>query len=854
MPSRRNRLLADVKREIAAARGLARAVLAVAESGRAEARGRLDLGREAHTALQARLTEQCERAKRDVDARFRRDSARLAGDLAAVAAARAPGAAGAPWSEWMPTTATTAPLQRIGAIDHPECDDAVPALVPLLDRAHLWLAGDRSTVDGVLAALVLRALGATRPGDVRVAIYDPERLGGSLPGFAPLVAAGLVTYVGPGGLTDLLDGLVEDVRRINESVLGGDHASLAGLAAANGGRRSEPWRLAVFLGDAATAEELTAAQRAQLDRIARTGVPCGVHLLVRGLPVPTGPAVERIRVTGGTARAACLADLPVLLDPPPRVERVAAFCRGLADRVLAGPAPIRFADLLPDKPWTESSAAALLAPVGADDSGAPAEVLLGDDPPHALVGGPSGSGKTNLLYAWLGGLCARYSPDELALYLLDFKEGVSFARFAPSPRDPSWLPHVRLVGVNVNNDREFGLALLRHLGEELRRRARAAKRYEAAKLAELRAEDPGGHWPRIVAVVDEFQVLLGGRDAVTAEAVTLLEDLARRGRSQGIHLVLASQDVSGIEALWGRSGLVGQFTLRIALPKARRILHETNLAAETVPRHCAVVNAESGVRRRQPDRAGARRGRPHGLARAAGRPVAPARARRGAAPALRRRRGAGVPEHLAPRHDGAGGAARRDDRRRRAAGDLPAAPCPRPQPGRPGHPHRRRLRGAGRGRAFARDAGLPVQRRVPRRRRPAVRRGAARGAAGRAVVRPGHRGRAAGHGAGRRPAARRRRVRLGRPTRRRRRPARAADPRPRAAGARAGLVAHGRPAARRPRRRRRPPGRDRRLGGAGRARRRPRAALAAAGRAGLVAAARTARCSSTAPATGLPKS
>src|SRR5215207_8111899 len=85
------------------------------------------------------------------------------------------------------------------------------------------------------------------------------------------------------------------------------------------------------------------------------------------------------------------------------------------------------------------------------------------------------------------------------------------------------------------------------------------------------------------------------RYCLPAEAASLLEDLARRGRSQGIHLVLASQDVSGIEALWGRSGLVGQFTLRIALPKARRILHETNLAAETVPRHHAVVNADSGA-------------------------------------------------------------------------------------------------------------------------------------------------------------------------------------------------------------------------------------------------------------------
>jgi hypothetical protein len=305
--------------------------------------------------------------------------------------------------------------------------------------------------------------------------------------------------------------------------------------------------------------------------------------------------VEHIAVRDGAATCDIAGDIPIRLDPPPPADRITAFCRSVAERLRAGPPPARLADLVPEKLWTESSAHRLVAPIGDSTDGTLVDVLLGDDPPHALIGGPSGSGKTNLIYAWLGSLTARYGPEELALYLLDFKEGVSFARFTPGPRDPSWLPQVRLAGINVNGDREFGLAMLRHLGEELRARALAAKRHEATKLAELRAEDPGGHWPRIVAVIDEFQVLLAGRDPVADEAVTLLEDLARRGRSQGIHLVLASQDVSGIEALWGRSGLIGQFTLRIALPKARRILADTNLAAAVIPRFHAVVNADSGV-------------------------------------------------------------------------------------------------------------------------------------------------------------------------------------------------------------------------------------------------------------------
>ncbi|HYN96825.1 MAG TPA: FtsK/SpoIIIE domain-containing protein, partial [Pilimelia sp.] len=323
---------------------------------------------------------------------------------------------------------------------------------------------------------------------------------------------------------------------------------------------------------------------------------CGVHLIVRGIAVAGGPGVEAIEAaTGPQARVGGCGSLPVQLDHGPPPQLATTTCRRLAEEVAAGPAPVGLDSLLPQVHWQERSATALTAPLGESPQGSTVRVTLSDYPPHALIAGPSGTGKTNLIYAWMGALAARYPPSELEFYLLDFKEGVSFARFAPGRRDPSWLPHVRLVGVNVNTDREFGLALLRFLNEELRRRAEAAKRHEATNLAELRAEDRDGNWPRIVAVVDEFQVLLSGRDAVATEAVDLLEDLARRGRSQGIHLVLASQDVSGIEALWGRPALVAQFSLRIALPRARRVLAETNTAAEALPRFHAVVNADSGA-------------------------------------------------------------------------------------------------------------------------------------------------------------------------------------------------------------------------------------------------------------------
>ena len=92
-----------------------------------------------------------------------------------------------------------------------------------------------------------------------------------------------------------------------------------------------------------------------------------------------------------------------------------------------------------------------------------------DVTPHWLVGGRTGAGKTVFLLNVLYGLAARYSPAELQLYLLDFKEGVCFTEFVPTERDPSWLPHARAVG--IESDREYGLAVLRELRREAQRRA-----------------------------------------------------------------------------------------------------------------------------------------------------------------------------------------------------------------------------------------------------------------------------------------------------------------------------------------------------------------------------------------------
>ncbi|WP_339126005.1 FtsK/SpoIIIE domain-containing protein [Pseudonocardia sp. D17] len=530
--------------------------------------------------------------------------------LRAVFDEAAPGAAGDDPDRWIGDAGKddgTDGVPRLWRIGHASVagGESFPVGVPLLDDSHLQVVSApdcRATAEALVEALLVRVLSYFRPGLVAVHVWDVGQFTGSLPGLYPLTSTGLLTVHDPGRLPALLEELSDRIRRVHTRVLVDGHPSLRALAAETDGRRTEPWLVAVLVGNRTALSE---DDHRQLQRVARGGLACGISLVLLDVPVTLNAAVETVdmRPPRQVRTSMTGPHVDVRLDRPlPRDKVVAAgiaISRAHEEwRSRVG----TFADLLPPPAeWGTGrgerggTAAGVHAPVGFAE-GLRKDLVLADGSPHALIGGPSGTGKTNLLLTMIGSMAARYSPHELEFYLLDFKEGVSFAQFAPGRRDTTWLPHARLVGVNVNTDREFGLALLRFLSDEMRRRADAAKEHEVTKLEELRHRDPHGHWPRIVAVIDEFQYLFAERDDVTRAATQLLEDVARRGRSQGIHLVLASQDVSGIEAFWGRPAIFEQFVLRVALPRARRVLADLNDAALDLPRWHAVLNHESGIK------------------------------------------------------------------------------------------------------------------------------------------------------------------------------------------------------------------------------------------------------------------
>lgn len=205
-----------------------------------------------------------------------------------------------------------------------------------------------------------------------------------------------------------------------------------------------------------------------------------------------------------------------------------------------------------EKFWTESSQSKVSVPVGWDINHKEVCFEIGNEQNHTLICDHSGSGKSNFLHVLIQNLAFYYEPDEVQLFLLDYKEGVEFNAYT----DPI-LEHARLV--SVASSVGFDMSFLSWLCDEIKKRSELFKQFKVKDLSDYRKHEK---MPRLIVVVDEFQVLFS--DNKSTKAVEgHLNTLLKKGRSYGVHLVLATQTMRGTDI---NPSFKAQIANRIALP------------------------------------------------------------------------------------------------------------------------------------------------------------------------------------------------------------------------------------------------------------------------------------------------
>ncbi|WP_255769695.1 FtsK/SpoIIIE domain-containing protein [Pseudarthrobacter sulfonivorans] len=468
--------------------------------------------------------------------------------------------------------------------------EGVPVVSQLRTSGAFGVAGARGLVDDVARAMVLQFVGLHSPAEAVVTAITSAQSRQRwdwlqwLPhvgsGHSPLAGDHLAAGSASGSsllarLEDLLDAREATAKRSAPDARGLIDPAKHELPA--------PVLPAVLV----IVEDDAPVDRGRLTRLAERGPDSGVHVMWVATDIQTLPAACRdfMVVDGDNGTTTGQVRLgrhtyPVSCESLD-AELAAQLARMLAPVVDVGkpvtddsdlPRAVSYATLIGkdflDNPqavaerWEENNSVHASAVPNRKDNGTlralvgskgiePLYLDLKNEGPHALVGGTTGAGKSEFLQSWVMGMAAAYSPDRVSFLFVDYKGGAAFA-------DCLNLPHT--VGLVTDLSQHLVRRALTSLRAELHYREHLLNRKKAKDLLALQREADPEAPPYLVIVVDEFAALA----TEVPEFVDGVVDVAARGRSLGLHLILATQRPAGVI----KDNLRANTNLRVALRMA----------------------------------------------------------------------------------------------------------------------------------------------------------------------------------------------------------------------------------------------------------------------------------------------
>jgi len=483
--------------------------------------------------------------------------------------------------------------------------------IGFIGKGNVWINNTyTSYVTKLARTIISRAICETSPGQLSVIGYDSD-LSGIFSPFSSLSSGDskiLEIFSNEKDFQSYIDFLWQHIQSVQNVIQGRAESLYEFREHVN--RPIESYILVVISVDMGM---ISNELRSKLAILMRRGPACGVSFLIISTTFITvqslsgkdielsieaiAPNISVLETSKNHIRDESGKTVDYTADTP---EYIIQMCENFSSRLINAKLPfVSFSEIHNmNSDWSCNSTNGVSFTIGKYGINN-MNIVIGDEinqRHNALITGAVGQGKSNLISVIIHSLCLNYSPKELRLYLLDFKEGVTFKAFSNIGQD-EYLPHANALG--LDSDVSFGIAVLKSLYSEYERRMKLLKEKNVKSLRELRSSDPSIEMPRIVVVIDEFQMMFGDDMQVAQDVSELLEKSVRLFRAAGIHFILASQTLSGNLALaQKKDSIFSQVPIRIALKnsitESQQTLSLNNTAAAFLKPREAIVNLDYG--------------------------------------------------------------------------------------------------------------------------------------------------------------------------------------------------------------------------------------------------------------------
>lgn len=458
----------------------------------------------------------------------------------------------------------------------------IPFVLPFSKEFNFVLRFDGKTREQAVenaCALGMRLFTSVPPAKINFTFADPVTLGESFAMFTRLADADDRTgevingriWSDPSDIESKLKIMTDRISNVTQRCLQGKYDSIYEYNK-DAEQNAEPYQVLMLMDFPAG---LTENSLKLLEQIVTSGPKCGVFTLLyrnesqlQKVSERLHPLISNIESQMQTfymnekgdiyCRIKAFGDIPLKWNciPMPeyknREKVISTLKKDIksAEKVVIGIEKVR------GDTEENSSAKGIKIPIGVRGAGEVQYLTLGvGGSHHGLVAGLTGAGKSSLLHTIIMGALSRYSPDELSLYLVDFKRGVEFKIYADFE-----LPSFKVVA--IESEREFGYNILLALEREQKIRADIFRKNRVDTIEEYR--ELGKKMSRILFIMDEFHELFSdSSDALAKNSANIMERIIRQGRAFGVHLILASQSYSNIGGI--SPEVLSQMAVRMVL-------------------------------------------------------------------------------------------------------------------------------------------------------------------------------------------------------------------------------------------------------------------------------------------------